>query len=67
MRRYLVLMVLMGVLLVPGMAFAQDDIQKHSSCKYCGMDRQKFAHSRVFVDYEGGTTDGYLQYSLCCH
>ena len=22
------------------------------------MDRQKFAHSRVFVEYEGGTTEG---------
>ncbi len=58
MRRFVVLAILLGILLVIGTAFAQDDIQKHSSCKYCGMDRQKFAHSRVFVEYEGGTTEG---------
>lgn len=45
-------------LLTTGAAWAQDDIGKHPSCKYCGMDRQKFAHSRVFVEYEGGTTEG---------
>jgi copper chaperone NosL len=40
------------------MAFAQEDIAKHSSCKYCGMDRQKFAHSRIYIEYEDGTTVG---------
>jgi len=46
------------LLLTAGAAFAQDDIKKHPSCKYCGMDRAKFAHTRVFVEYEGGTTEG---------
>jgi len=45
-------------LLTTGAALAQDDIQKHSSCKYCGMDRGKFAHSRIFVEYEGGASEG---------
>lgn len=40
------------------LAQAQGDIQKHSSCKYCGMDRQKFAHSRVFIEYDDGSTVG---------
>jgi nitrous oxide reductase accessory protein NosL len=39
-------------------AQAQVDIQKHSSCKYCGMDRQKFAHSRMFIEYDDGSTMG---------
>lgn len=27
-----------------------------ASCKYCGMDREKFAHSRMLIEYEDGTT-----------
>jgi hypothetical protein len=38
--------------------FAQEDIQKHPSCKYCGMDRAKFAHSRMLVEYDDGTAVG---------
>ena len=38
--------------------FAQEDVKKHPSCKYCGMDREKFAHSRVLVEYEDGTAEG---------
>lgn len=38
--------------------FAQgyEDTQKHPSCKYCGMDRQVFAHSRMLVEYDDGTS-----------
>jgi copper chaperone NosL len=39
-------------------AQAQEDIQKHPSCKYCGMDREKFGHSRMLVEYEDGTSLG---------
>jgi copper chaperone NosL len=41
-------------------AFAQtvEDVQKHQSCKYCGMDRQKFAHSRMLVVYDDGSEFG---------
>lgn len=45
-------------LFTTGAALAQDDIKKHPSCKYCGMDREKFAHSRVFAEFENGTTEG---------
>jgi len=41
-----------------GPAFAQEDISKHQSCPYCGMDRQKFAHSRIYVEYDDGSTLG---------
>ena len=41
-----------------GLAFAQEDISKHPSCPYCGMDRQKFAHSRVYVEYDDNSTLG---------
>ena len=39
-------------------AFAEEDIQRHPSCKYCGMDRQQFAHSRVSIEYDDATTAG---------
>ncbi len=59
MKRYFVFGIIVRCFLFATCAaFAQEDIQKHSACKYCGMDRAKFAHSRVFIEYEGGTTEG---------
>jgi nitrous oxide reductase accessory protein NosL len=58
-KRVLVLPSLFLFLLaLPIALFAQEDVQKHPSCKYCGMDRAKFAHSRVYVAYEDGSTQG---------
>jgi copper chaperone NosL len=34
------------------------DIQEHPNCKYCGMDREKFAHSRMLTEYEDGSSFG---------
>jgi len=34
------------------------DIAKHPSCAYCGMDRQKFAQSRMEIDYANGGSVG---------
>jgi len=45
-------------LALPYSLLAQEDVPKHPSCKYCGMDRAKFAHSRVYVVYEDGSTQG---------
>ena len=42
----------------PFLLSAQEDVQKHPSCKFCGMDRAKFAHSRFYVAYEDGSTQG---------
>jgi copper chaperone NosL len=39
-------------------SWAQEDISAHPNCTYCGMDRAKFAHSRVFIEYEDGSTFG---------
>jgi copper chaperone NosL len=30
--------------------------ESDTSCKYCGMDREKFAHSRMLIEYNDGTT-----------
>jgi nitrous oxide reductase accessory protein NosL len=50
-----VILVLVGALTV----FAQgDDIKQHPSCKYCGMDRAKFASSRMVIEYDDGGAVG---------
>jgi copper chaperone NosL len=47
------------VLALASIVFAVDsDIDKHSSCTYCGMDRAKYAHSRVLIEYDDGTFFG---------
>ena len=47
-----------GMMLTGAFAFAQQDVDKHASCKYCGMDRKMFAHSRMLVVYEDGSELG---------
>jgi len=37
---------------------ADDDLKNHPSCKYCGMDRGRFAHSRMVIEYGDGTQVG---------
>lgn len=34
------------------------DVQEHAACKYCGMDRAKFASSRMLVEYDDGSKLG---------
>jgi len=47
------------VLALSSIVFAIDsDIDKHLSCTYCGMDRAKFAHSRMLIEYDDGTAFG---------
>ena len=50
----IVLLLLTGWL---SMAVA-DDISEHAACPLCGMDRAKFAHSRVYIQYESGPSLG---------
>ena len=61
MKRRIVLILGVGLCLIVAQAvFAQvqGDIQKYASCKYCGMDREKFAHSRVLIEYDDGSVVG---------
>jgi nitrous oxide reductase accessory protein NosL len=58
MKKVLVIGTLFFLLTGIGVAFAQEDIVKHPNCKYCGMDRAKFAHSRVYIEYDDGSTLG---------
>jgi copper chaperone NosL len=59
-RRVIIGLLTVCFCLTSFMAFAQTaaDIQKHADCKYCGMDRQKFGHSRMLVTYDDGSEFG---------
>ncbi len=48
----------MVILFTGTFALAQQDVDKHASCKYCGMDRKMFAHSRMLLVYEDGSELG---------
>ena len=51
MRRLFILIIAMVLCLsFANIGLGQDDIRKNPACKYCGMDREKFAHSRVFLE-----------------
>lgn len=46
---------------VAGLAVAVEqmaDIAQHASCAYCGMDRAKFAQSRMLIEYGDGSSAG---------
>ena len=40
------------------LAQGQEDVQRHPSCKHCGMDREHFAYSRMLVQYSDGSEVG---------
>lgn len=51
----------MGFMLVvcmAALAFAMEDIKQVPSCAHCGMDREKFSHSRMMIEYDDGTMQG---------
>jgi nitrous oxide reductase accessory protein NosL len=58
--KWISIIVLLAVLITgAGMVLAKnDDSKQHPSCKYCGMDREKFGHSRMLIEYEDGTSTG---------
>ncbi|MBV5340972.1 MAG: nitrous oxide reductase accessory protein NosL [Deltaproteobacteria bacterium] len=40
------------------MESAHADVKMHQACPHCGMDREKFAHSRMLITYSDGTSVG---------
>ncbi len=40
-------------------ALAQlEDVKQSPSCRYCGMDRERFGHTRMTIRYDDGSTVG---------
>ncbi|MDH3838164.1 MAG: nitrous oxide reductase accessory protein NosL [Desulfobacteraceae bacterium] len=58
MRKVLLISIMFLLMTGFNVAWAQDDIQQHPNCSYCGMDRAKFAHSRMSVEYDDGSMFG---------
>lgn len=60
MRHLAPLALAVALLAVPAAAQTHDnaDVKHSPTCKYCGMDREKFAASRMVVEYEDGTRTG---------
>jgi len=40
------------------LATSLSDVAKAPACRLCGMDRDKFSHSRMVIEYEDGSTVG---------
>jgi copper chaperone NosL len=60
MRQTTASMFLIGALLFLSRtsALAGDDIDKHRSCVFCGMDRKAYGYSRMLIQYEDGGSSG---------
>jgi copper chaperone NosL len=52
------MMVILGLTLAGWVQAADQDIKQSPACKYCGMNREMFAHSWMVIEYEDGTTVG---------
>jgi copper chaperone NosL len=57
-KPFTLLIACLFILTLSATLFAHEDTQKHSTCKYCGMDREKFAQSRMLIEYDDGTLVG---------
>lgn len=49
---------LMLLLSVAVPVWAEDDLALHPDCKVCGMDRENHAHTRIFVEFDDGSSMG---------
>lgn len=58
MQRVLWMILLTVLVASPVLAAEAPDLKEHAACSYCGMHRTKFAHSRMLIKYEGGTSVG---------
>jgi copper chaperone NosL len=61
MKKKILCGLLVAIFVLTGLvAYAETmkDIQEHKNCKYCNMDREKFAHSRMLIEYGDGSSLG---------
>jgi len=57
MRIFLLLIFGLSLTITPAVAaVTPPDVTKAPVCRQCGMDREKFSHSRMFITYEDGST-----------
>lgn len=60
MKRMVLCCILAVFCLASGSALwaLDNDVKEIPSCKYCGMNREMFAHSRMLIEYNDGTKEG---------
>ena len=60
MRKIVACLILSALCLMSGsLLWAQDnDLKEIPACKYCNMNRETFAHSRMLTEYDDGTKAG---------
>lgn len=60
MKRFALCCTLVAFCLFPGSALwaLDNDIKEIPACKYCGMNRETFAHSRMLIDYDDNSKEG---------
>ncbi len=56
MKKILLLVLFLGA---AAYAFAADDITQIPSCKYCGMHRDAYNFSRMYIQYQDGKAEGF--------
>jgi copper chaperone NosL len=52
------LLAVFGLAVAGGLWALDDDVKTMPSCKYCGMNREAFAHSRMLIEYDNDTKEG---------
>jgi nitrous oxide reductase accessory protein NosL len=58
-KKALLTVLALALFTLPAAAPAADpDVVKHPTCKYCGMEREKWNFSRVYLEYDDGSTEG---------
>lgn len=58
MKKILSFVLAAGLIFIAAPVLSQPDITEHPSCTYCAMDRAEYAHSRVYLQYDDGSTFG---------
>ncbi len=54
----LAIVALLALAIAPPPAAADDDVKASPACRHCGMDREKFASSRMVIEYDDGSAVG---------
>lgn len=57
MKNFTIAALVLSMSVVPAAA-AEKDIEQIPACQYCGMDRQQFSKTRMYIEYEGGSKIG---------
>lgn len=58
MKSLVIVVVLLALTGMTALVNAAAPVEPPAGCQYCGMDRTRFAHSRMLLKYEDGTTVG---------